>query len=175
MKKLLIILTCFSLTSSVIFAESDSQLGKNSSQSSNVKENIIKEIIDTALIDNDIQKSLEDETKSQPVNVQTEEPKQLIHYQNGKASFYGERWNGRKTSNGEIFDTKLLTAAHKTLPFGTLVKVTNESNGKSVIVRINDRGPFIKGRVIDLTKAAFSTIDSIQKGVTKVKLEIIKK
>ncbi|WP_068267526.1 septal ring lytic transglycosylase RlpA family protein [Caviibacter abscessus] len=175
MKKLLIILTCFSLTSSVIFAESDNQISKSSSQSSNVKESIIKEIVDTASIDNDIQKSLEDETKSQPVNVQTEEPEQLVHYENGKASFYGEKWNGRKTSNGEIFDTKLLTAAHKTLPFGTLVKVTNESNGKSVIVRINDRGPFIKGRVIDLTKAAFSAIDSVQKGVTKVKLEIIKK
>ena len=61
------------------------------------------------------------------------------------------------------------------MPFGTIVKVTNEANGKSVIVRINDRGPYIKGRVIDLTKAAFGSIESINKGVTKVKLEIIKK
>lgn len=174
MKKLLVILTCFSLTLSVIFAESDDQMSKNSSQSLNVKEEIISEVVDSTDLNDDIQKSLEDETKSQPVNVQTEEPK-FVHYQNGKASFYGEKWNGRKTSSGEIFDTKLLTAAHKTLPFGTIVKVTNESNGKSVIVRINDRGPFIKGRVIDLTKAAFSVIDNIQRGVTKVQLEIIEK
>ena len=178
MKKLLIILTYFTMTSSVILAEKvqlETKVGKSSSQSSHVKEDIINKIFEVTSISNDIQKSLEDETKSQPVNVQTEEPEELIHYQDGKASFYGERWNGRKTSNGEIFDTSKLTAAHKTLPFGTIVKVTNEANGKSVIVRINDRGPYIKGRVIDLTKAAFGSIESINKGVTKVKLEIIKK
>ena len=178
MKKLLIILTCFIITSLVILAEKikwETQVGKSSSQSSHVKENIINKIFEVNSISNDIQKFLADGRKSQPVNVQTEEPEELIHYQNGKASFYGERWNGRKTSNGEIFDTSKLTAAHKTLPFGTIVKVTNEANGKSVIVRINDRGPYIKGRVIDLTKEAFSYIESIKKGITIVKLEIIKK
>lgn len=84
------------------------------------------------------------------------------------------RWNGRRTANGEIFDTSQLTAAHKTLPFGTLVKVTNVKNGKSIVVRINDRGPYINGRVIDLTKAAFAKIEDIDKGVTKVKLEKVK-
>ena len=67
-----------------------------------------------------------------------------------------------------------MTAAHKTLPFGTKVKVTNLSNGKSVVVRINNRGPYVKGRVIDLSTAAFGAIESLNAGVTSVKLEIIK-
>lgn len=85
----------------------------------------------------------------------------------GGASFYGEKWNGRKTANGEIFNTYELTAAHKSLPFGTKVKVVNKTNGKSVVVRINDRGPFVKGRTIDLSKKAFQSIASINKGVLK--------
>jgi rare lipoprotein A len=96
-------------------------------------------------------------------------------FQTGGASFYGEKWNGRFTASGERFNTEQLTAAHKSLPFGTKVRVTNVSNGKSVIVKINDRGPFIKGRVIDLSKAAFREIENISKGVTKVKLEILGK
>ena len=85
----------------------------------------------------------------------------------GGASFYGEKWNGRKTANGEIFNTYELTAAHKKLPFGTKVKVVNKTNGKSVVVRINDRGPFVKGRTLDLSKKAFQSIASINKGVLK--------
>ena len=85
----------------------------------------------------------------------------------GGASFYGEKWNGRKTANGEIFKTYELTAAHKKLPIGTKVKVVNKTNGKSVVVRINDRGPFVKGRTIDLSKKAFQSIASIKKGVLK--------
>ena len=85
----------------------------------------------------------------------------------GGASFYGEKWNGRKTANGEIFNTYKLTAAHKSLPFGTKVKVVNKTNGKSVVVRINDRGPFVKGRTIDLSKKAFQSIASIKKGVLR--------
>ena len=85
----------------------------------------------------------------------------------GGASFYGEEWNGRRTANGEIFNTYELTAAHKSLPFGTKVKVVNKTNGKSVVVRINDRGPFVKGRTIDLSKKAFQSIASINKGVLK--------
>lgn len=88
----------------------------------------------------------------------------------GLASFYAESYNGRKTANGEIFHSSALTAAHKTLPFGTKVKVTNLKNGKSVKVRINDRGPFISGRIIDLTKAAAKKIDMINDGVVKVKI-----
>ena len=74
--------------------------------------------------------------------------------ESGMASYYADKYNGRKTSNGEIFKQHKLTAAHKTLPFGTKVKVTNLSNGQSVKVRINDRGPFIQGRIIDLSKKA---------------------
>ena len=85
----------------------------------------------------------------------------------GGASFYGEKWNGRKTANGEIFNTYELTAAHKSLPSGTKVKVVNKTTGKSVVVRINDRGPFVKGRTIDLSKKAFQSIASIKKGVLK--------
>ena len=86
----------------------------------------------------------------------------------GMASFYADKYVGRKTSNGEKFKQNKLTAAHKTLPFGTKVKVTNLSNGQSVKVRINDRGPFIQGRIIDLSKKAAKKIDLVNAGVTKV-------
>lgn len=103
-----------------------------------------------------------------------DEMAKYTHYQTGMASFYGGKWHGRRTANGEIFDTYKLTAAHKTLPFNTRVRVTNLNNGKSVIVRINNRGPYVKGRIIDLSQAAFSAIESTKKGVTRVKLEIVK-
>ena len=91
----------------------------------------------------------------------------------GLASFY---WQDQKTANGEQFDKHDLTAAHKTLPFGTLLKVTRVKTGKSVIVRINDRGPFIKGRIVDLSLAAAREIGLTRKiGVTKVKLEVVGK
>jgi rare lipoprotein A len=89
----------------------------------------------------------------------------------GKASFYADRFHGRLTANGERFNMYALTAAHKSLPFGSIVKVTNLDNGKEVVVRINDRGPFIKGRVIDLSLEAAKEIDMIRDGVTKVRLE----
>ena len=110
------------------------------------------------------------DTKTSSYN--SEEEKTL--YQTGVASFYGGKWHGKRTANGEIFDTHSLTAAHKTLPFNTKVKVTNLSNGKSVIVRINNRGPYSKGRVIDLITAAFSAIENTSKGITKVQLQIVK-
>ncbi len=93
------------------------------------------------------------------------------------ASYYGvnDGFNGKKTANGEIFNTHKLTAAHKTLPFGTVVKVTNLSNGESVKVRINDRGPYIKGRVIDLSAKAAEKLDMTSKGVAQVKLSYKKK
>lgn len=86
----------------------------------------------------------------------------------GIASYYSENYNGRKTANGEIFHSSALTAAHKKLPFGTKVKVTNLSNGKTVKVRINDRGPFVQGRIIDLTKKAAKKLDMVNAGITKV-------
>ena len=82
----------------------------------------------------------------------------------GLASWYGGKFQGRLTSSGEVFDTNLLTAAHKTLPFGTLVKVTNLANGRSAVVKINDRGPFVEGRIIDLSRAAAEQIDMVGTG-----------
>jgi peptidoglycan lytic transglycosylase len=89
----------------------------------------------------------------------------------GLASFYADKYNGRRTSSGEVFDQRKLTAAHKSLPFGTKLKVTNPDNGRSVIVTVNDRGPFVRGRVLDLSKAAASKIGLIGKGVGVVKME----
>ena len=88
--------------------------------------------------------------------------------QSGAASWYGPGFHGKKTANGERFNTHDLTAAHKTLPFGTKVRVTNEQTGKSVVVRINDRGPYAHGRVIDLSKAAAEAVGI--SGVSKVTL-----
>jgi rare lipoprotein A len=79
-------------------------------------------------------------------------------FQSGEASWYGPGFQGRQTANGERFNTNEMTAAHRTLPFGTKVKVTNKSTGKTVVVRINDRGPYAHGRVIDLSKASAQAI-----------------
>ena len=92
----------------------------------------------------------------------------------GKASWYGPGFHGRLTANGERYNQYALTAAHRSLPFGTRVRVTNVNNGRSVIVRINDRGPFIRGRVIDLSTAAASNIGMIHHGVVPVRLQIIR-
>jgi len=95
---------------------------------------------------------------------------QKSNEQIGKASFYGNEFDGRTTANGEKYDPDKLTAAHLTLPFDSQVKVVNLSNNKSVTVRINDRGPFIKGRIIDLSAAAAKKLDFYDEGLTKVKL-----
>jgi len=91
----------------------------------------------------------------------------------GRASWYGGRWNGRLTANGEIYDERSLTAAHRTLPFGSIVRVTNLVCGKQVVVRINNRGPYIAGREIDLSRAAAEAIDLIGPGVVDVAVEVI--
>jgi rare lipoprotein A len=91
----------------------------------------------------------------------------------GLAAYYSNRLNGRKTASGQIFDQSALTAAHPTLPFGTKVKVTNTKNGRSVVVRINDRGPTQPGRVIDLTRAAAAKLAMLRAGLVPVKLEIV--
>ena len=90
-----------------------------------------------------------------------------------KASWYGPGFHGRLTANGEIFDENALTAAHRELPFGTKVLITNLNNGKSVLVTINDRGPYIKGRHIDLSRAAAREVGMIDAGVTDVTMEIV--
>jgi len=89
------------------------------------------------------------------------------------ASFYHDKFNGRKTASGEIFDNSKFTAANRTLPFGTNVKVTNLNNGKEVIVKINDRGPFHSARALDMSKAAFDEIGNIDHGTIPVEYEIV--
>lgn len=91
----------------------------------------------------------------------------------GYASWYGQKFHGHKTSNGEIYDMYSMTAAHKTLPLPSYVKVTNTNNGKSAIVRVNDRGPFHEGRIIDLSMAAAAKLDVIKHGTSPVKIELI--
>jgi rare lipoprotein A len=88
----------------------------------------------------------------------------------GLASFYGE---GSETASGEKFDPKGLTAAHPTLPFGTRLRVTNIANGRSVIVRVNDRGPFVAGRAVDVSSSAAERIGIVERGVAKVKLDVV--
>jgi len=92
----------------------------------------------------------------------------------GIASWYGNEFHGRPTSSGEIFDTNDMTAAHRTLPFGTHVMVTNLDNDRSVVVRINDRGPFVRGRVIDLSYAAARVLGMIGPGTARVRLEVLR-
>jgi rare lipoprotein A len=91
----------------------------------------------------------------------------------GVASYYADKYHGKQTASGEIFDMHALTAAHPTYKFGTRVKVTHLENKRSVTVRINDRGPFIKGRVIDLSLAAAKELQMVKSGIAQVKLEIV--
>jgi len=96
------------------------------------------------------------------------------HTQKGKATWYGNEFHGRTTASGDKFDQNALTAAHKSYPFGTIVRVKNLNNGKTVKVRINDRGPFSHGRIIDLSRGAARKLDMIQAGVVPVRIEVVK-
>ena len=91
----------------------------------------------------------------------------------GVSSFYADDFHGKLTANGEIYDMYGLTAAHKTLPLNTIVRVTNLSNNKSLILRINDRGPYVKGRILDCSYGAAKKLDFISQGTTDVKVEVI--
>ena len=93
----------------------------------------------------------------------------------GKASYYYGRWIGHITANGEIYHANDITAAHKSLPFHTMVRVTNLKNGKSVIVRINNRGPYVKGRILDLSLVAARQIEMTEAGVVPVRAEVLRK
>ncbi len=98
------------------------------------------------------------------------EPQEQI----GEASWYGPGFHGRKTANGEVFDMHARTAAHRTLPFGALVRVTRLDTGASTVVRINDRGPFKPGRVIDLSNGAARDIDMVRDGVARVRIDVLR-
>lgn len=95
------------------------------------------------------------------------------HTQEGHASYYSDSFHGRKTANGERFNQSALTAAHKTLPLGTKVRVTRVKTGDSVVVRINDRGPYARGRVIDLSRQAARDLGIVGAGVGKVRIEVL--
>jgi rare lipoprotein A len=98
-------------------------------------------------------------------------PSQPTLVETGLGSWYGRRFHGKLTASGEVFDPEKFTAAHRTLPWGSRVKVTNLTNGKSVEVRINDRGPFGKGRIIDVSRAAAKVLGIVQSGITTVRVE----
>ncbi|EJF09619.1 MULTISPECIES: septal ring lytic transglycosylase RlpA family protein [Pontibacter] len=101
-------------------------------------------------------------------------PGQRGYTEAGKASYYSNKLHGRKMANGEAYNRRKLTAAHRTLPFGTKVKVTNLQTNKSVKVSITDRGPFVKGRVIDLSEAAAKRLDYISAGIVPVEVKVVK-
>ncbi|MDJ0633897.1 MAG: septal ring lytic transglycosylase RlpA family protein [Xenococcaceae cyanobacterium MO_188.B29] len=135
----------------------------------------------------EVYQSVTEKTKYDPIiveksnnveNQSTIEQPQPLHIAravfSGKASWYGPGFHGRFTANGERYNQYALTAAHRSLPFGTRVRVTNMNNGRSVVVRINDRGPFIRGRVIDLSTAAASNIGMIHHGVVPVRVQVIR-
>ena len=108
-------------------------------------------------------------------NIHANADKNWIGYtESGKASYYAEKFQSKKTASGELYDKAKKTAAHRKLPFLTKIKVTNKQNGKSVIVKINDRGPFVKGRIVDLSGSAFSSIANFDDGIIDIKIEVIK-
>jgi len=109
---------------------------------------------------------------TKPAVVYDAKPASVLY---GKASYYYGRWIGHITANGEYYKATDVTAAHKSLPFNTMVRVTNLKNDKSVIVRINNRGPYVKGRILDLSLVAAQTIDMTTAGVVPVKAEILRK
>lgn len=100
-------------------------------------------------------------------------PEWIDYSEQGKASYYSMKFLLSRTASGELFNNFSYTAAHRTLPFGAKVLVTNIRNGKQVMVRINDRGPYIKGRIIDLTRTAFSRIAELGKGVVDVRIQVV--
>ncbi len=95
-------------------------------------------------------------------------------YQVGKASYYAHKFHGRQTANGEIFDMYGLSAAHRELPLGTVIRVTHLENGRSLELRVNDRGPFIPGRILDLSLGAAQKLDMVEAGVAEIRIDILK-
>ncbi len=97
----------------------------------------------------------------------------VLYSEEGYASYYSYEFHGKKTANGEIFDKDKPSAAHRTLPLGTIARVTNLKNGKSIILRINDRGPFKSGRILDVSYAAAVQLDFVKEGITKVRIDVL--
>ncbi|MCB9201981.1 MAG: septal ring lytic transglycosylase RlpA family protein [Flavobacteriales bacterium] len=106
-------------------------------------------------------------------NIEDSESVEEEDYKTARVSYYGGIFHGRKTANGETYNKHELTAAHKTLPFGTKVEFYNPKNGKKVVVEVNDRGPYVKGRLFDLSEGAFKSIMSLNRGVANIKYRIL--
>lgn len=118
--------------------------------------------------------ALEVQAPSPEVQPAPEPAVKAVRFQTGVASWYGFHWQGRKTASGTRFDTRLLTAAHRSLPLNTIVRVTNLLNGRSVEVLVNDRGPYVGHRVIDLSEAAAKQLDMVKKGLAPVRIELLR-
>ncbi len=134
------------------------------------KEPIVKELLDTVKKDNT--KLVQREPVVDTLLIEKGDFK--WYKDHAHVSYYADRFHGKRTASGKIFDMNKMTAAHKKLPFGTKVRVTNEANGKSVVVEVIDRGPFVKGREIDLSKKAFQAISSGRGGYVIAKIEVLK-
>jgi len=135
-------------------------------------------LVGFTFVTNDVSKASEPMNKEEtvPVNEENTINKTIVNYIDKgvmTASWYGPRFNGKYTANGEVFNQSAFTAAHKNLKFGTLLKLTNLRNNKSIVVRINDRGPYVNGRQLDLSKAAALSLGMIERGVVKLKVEEI--
>ena len=115
-----------------------------------------------------------DTEEQQPSQARIKDNAQVVKIEYGKASYYADKFQGKPTASGELYDRNKLTAAHKSLPFGTLCRVTNTANKKTVTIRINDRGPFIRGRIIDLSYQAMRLLDGIRAGEIDVMVEVLK-
>jgi rare lipoprotein A len=136
------------------------------------QENMTQVIKDEKIGESALDKPL-DKPIDKPLGIaQAEDTKNDITI--GIASYYAAKFHGKRTASGEKFNSRLMTAAHRTLPFGTQLKVTNLRNKKSVIVRVNDRGPHVRGRIVDLSRAAAELIGIRRTGTSRVKLEVLK-
>ncbi len=170
-----IITTFFVVSSSVKHPQQkEKPQEKNKDKSTSVKENKDKTKA-TVVVKTDTLQAKEVVVIKETDTLQIDPNSKLkIYKKNAHASYYHNKFNGRRTASGKKFDNNKYTAAHKKLPFGTIVKVTNEANGKSVVVEINDRGPFSKVREIDLSRRAFMDITSNKNsGVVIVKIEVV--
>lgn len=112
--------------------------------------------------------------RTSTIAVEGDRPEAVRSRQEGMASWYGKEEQGHLTANGERFDMRAFTAAHRTLPMQTRVRVTSRANGRSVVVRINDRGPYARGRIIDLSWAAAKALDMLDRGVVPVLVEVLR-
>jgi rare lipoprotein A len=154
------------MNKNVILADTTENMAEDTRQAANR----LRRLLSGNTIDylSEIEGHVEEQAQAQP------EKRNVVQEIRGIASWYGPGFNGRRSASGEIFNQNALTAAHRHLPFGTMVRVTNLNNGRSVIVRINDRGPFVGNRILDLSAGAAQQIGMISTGVAPIRLEILR-